>query len=234
MRIQDVMTRSVITVGPDAPVREVAHVLDEHRISGVLVVDEQGSLLGVVSEADFLVEAQGGAPVHRSAIARLFGRAPDPTAPGDRHYAKTARDLMTSPVITIGPTALVADAAALMTRDRINRLPVVEDGKLVGIVTRADLVRSYVRTDEQLEATIRDDVLLGTLWLDPKDFEVTVVDGVATIRGSVDRRSSADMIARTAVLVPGVRDVASEVHWTIDDGEIRNPTPGPEFPYSPE
>jgi CBS domain-containing protein len=234
MRVQDVMTRSVITVTPDAPLREVARLLDEHRISGVLVVDEQGALLGVVSEADFLVEAQGGTSVRRSPIARLFGRAGDTRAPGDRHFASTARELMTSPVISIGPAELIADAAALMTRERINRLPVVEDGRLVGIVTRADLVRSYVRTDEQLAAAIQDEVLLQTLWLDPKRFEVTVTDGIATIRGSVDRRSSAEMIARTAVLVPGVRDVVSDIRWTIDDAGLKPPTPGPEFPYSPE
>jgi CBS-domain-containing membrane protein len=180
------------------------------------------------------VEAQGGASVRRSPIARLFGRTGDARAPGDRHFASTASELMTSPVITIGSAELIADAAAVMTREHINRLPVVEDGRLVGIVTRADLVRSYVRTDEQLAQSIRDEVLLETLWLDPKQFDVTVTDGIATVRGSVDRRSSAAMIARTAVLVPGVRDVVSEVQWTIDDEEIRNPTPGPEFPYSPE
>jgi CBS domain-containing protein len=234
MRVQDVMTRSVISVRPDTPLREVARLLDEHRISGVLVVDEQGALLGVVSEADFLVEAQGGAAVHRSPIARLFGRTGDPGTPGERHFASTAGELMTSPVITVGPAELIAEAAAVMTRERINRLPVVEDGQLVGIVTRADLVRSYVRTDEQLAETIREDVLVRTLWLDPKAFEVTVAGGIATIRGSVDRRSSAEMIARTAVLVPGVRDVVAEVRWTIDDAELKNPTPGPEFPFSPE
>lgn len=235
MRVQDVMTRTVISVRPDTPLREVAQVLDEHRISGVAVTDEAGTLLGVVSEADFLVEAQGGpAAARRSPIARLFGRSGDTGTPGERHYASTASQLMTSPVITIGPDALIPDAAALMTRERINRLPVVEDGKLVGIITRADLVRTYVRTDDQLAESIREDVLVKTLWLDPNAFEVSVTDGVATIRGRVDRRSSAEMIARTAVLVPGVRDVVSEVTWTIDDAEIKNPTPGPVFPFSPE
>ena len=90
MRVQDVMTRSVISVGPDAPLRDVARLLDEHRISGVLVVDDHGALLGVVSEADFLVEAQGGASVRRSPIARLFGRSGDPGTPGERHFASTA------------------------------------------------------------------------------------------------------------------------------------------------
>jgi CBS domain-containing protein len=235
MRVQDVMTRSVISVRPDTPLREVAHLLDEHRISGVPVVDERGVLLGVVSEADFLVEAQGGpAVVRRSPIARLFGWGGDTGTPGERHYASTASELMTSPVITIGPDELIPNAAAVMTRERINRLPVVDGGKLVGIVTRADLVRTYVRTDEQLADAIREEVLVQTLWLDPKLFTVSVSDGVATIHGSVDRRSSAEMIARTAVLVPGVRDVVADVTWTIDDAELKSGTPGPEFPFSPE
>ncbi len=228
MRIQDVMTRSVITVGPETPLREVAALLDQHRISGVLVVDGDGKLLGVVSEADFLVEAQGGPPAHRSAIARLFWRHPDRNTPGDRHYPKTAGELMTSPAITIGPAALVAKAAAIMTRERINRLPVVDGGHLVGIVTRADLVRSYVRSDAELAAVIRDDVLVRALWLDPRQFEVAVTDGVATIRGHVDRRSSAEMISRITLLVPGVRDVVNRVEWTVDDAHLKVPAPGAE------
>jgi CBS-domain-containing membrane protein len=234
LRVQDVMTRSVISVAPDAPIREIASLLSERRISGVPVVDAEGHLLGVVSEADFLVEAQGGTASRPSAIARLFGRTGEHEPPGDRQFARTAQELMTAPVITVAPSALIADAAALMTRERINRLPVVEDGRLVGIVTRADLVRAYVRTDEELAAAIREDVLRRTLWLDPEQFTVEVADGIASIRGSVDRRSSADMIARTAVLVPGVRDVRSEVSWTIDDADLKTPTPGPEFPYSPQ
>jgi CBS domain-containing protein len=234
MRVQDIMTRSVISVGPDTALRDIARLLDEHRISGVPVVDERGALLGVVSEADFLVEAQGGTSVRRSPIARLFGRAGDVESPGHRHFASTASELMTSPVITVGPEVLIADAAAVMTRHRINRLPVIDDGRLIGIVTRADLVRSYVRTDEQLADSIREDVLVRTLWLDPDAFEVTVVDGVATISGEVDRRSSAEMIGRTAVLVPGVRDVISHVTWAIDDADLKSGTPRPEFPFSPE
>ena len=233
IRVRDVMTTSVISIGPETPVREVAGVLSERRISGVPVVDETGTLLGVVSEADFLVEAQGGEPKHRSAIARLFGHGGDPRATGDRHYASTAQQLMTSPVITISPDALIPDAAAVMTRKKINRLPVVQDGKLVGIVTRADLVRTYVRTDEELADSIREDVLHRTLWLDPAEFEVTVKDGIATIRGSVGRRSSAEMISRTAVLVPGVRDVVSQVTWDVDDADLKTGT-RPEFPFSPK
>jgi len=234
MRIRDVMTRTVVSVGPVTPVRDVARLLGENRISGLPVVDADGTLLGVVSEADFLVEAaQGGEPRRPSPIARLFGR-PDEASSEPGHQAATAADLMTSPVITIGPNEAPAQAASVMTRERVNRLPVVEDGRLVGIVTRADLVRAYVRTDEQLAGVIREDVLLQTLWLDPRAFDVTVVDGIATVRGQVDRRSSAAMIARAIALVPGILKVVSDVTWTVDDEDLKPPTPGPEFPFSPE
>ncbi|HEX5826792.1 MAG TPA: BON domain-containing protein, partial [Candidatus Limnocylindrales bacterium] len=115
----------------------------------------------------------------------------------------------------------------------INRLPVVEDGRLVGIVTRADLVRAYVRSDHQLAETIREDVLRETLWLDPAQFEVSVVDGVARVGGSVDRRSSAAMIARAVGLVPGIREVIPTITWTVDDEDLHPPVPSPEFPHSP-
>ncbi|HEX5825943.1 MAG TPA: CBS domain-containing protein, partial [Candidatus Limnocylindrales bacterium] len=158
------MTRTVVSIRPETPVREVARLLDEHRISGVPVVDDHGSLVGVVSEADFLRDvALGAEPRRRSALARLFGRGED-AAHAPAHGAATAADLMTSSVISVPPDEPVSEAAALMTRSRINRLPVVEDGRLVGIVTRADLVRAYVRSDHQLAETIREDVLRETLW----------------------------------------------------------------------
>jgi CBS domain-containing protein len=233
MRIRDVMTSTVVTVTPDTPVREVARLLDEHRISGLPVVDADGGLVGVVSEADFLAEASRSiAPERRSAIARLFSRGDDAPDP-DRHPSSTAGDLMTSPVISVSPDELVVRAAATMTGQRINRLPVVEEGRLVGIVTRADLVRAYVRSDVELAEAVRSEVLLGALWLDPSKFEVSVVDGVATISGTVDRRSSAEMIRRSAAMLPGIVDVVTDVRWAVDDEELKPPTPGPEFPYSP-
>ena len=91
---------------------------------------------------------------------------------------------MTAPAVTIGPDRRVAEAAALMIARKVNRLPVVDDGRLVGIVTRADLVRAFVRSDAELAETIRDEVLLHILWLDPALFRVAVSDGVATIRAA--------------------------------------------------
>ena len=125
---------------------------------------------------------------------------------------------MTAPALTIASDRHISEAAALMTARGVNRLPVVDDGRLVGIVTRADLVRAYVRSDDELAATIRDDVLLRILWLDPAQFTVAVRDGVASISGRVERRSTAEMVERAVSMVPGIVDVEPDLTWALDDG----------------
>ena len=113
----------------------------------------------------------------------------------------------------------------------INRLPVVEDGRLVGIVTRADLVRAYLRPDDELERVIRDEVLVKELWVDPADIEIRVERGVVHLRGTVDRRSTADLVARHVARVEGVVAVDSELAWRLDDSQIRAPAPDYFSPY---
>lgn len=128
---------------------------------------------------------------------------------------------MTAPAITIEPGRPIGEAARLMTLRNVNRLPVVEDGRLVGIVTRADLVRAYVRTDEELAETIREDVIRRTLWLDPAAFAVEVKDGIASISGHVQRRSTADMVAHATAVVPGILEVEASITWSLDDSKIQ-------------
>jgi CBS domain-containing protein len=140
---------------------------------------------------------------------------------------------MTSPAITVEPWVPIPKAAATMTSHRVNRLPVVDDGRLVGIVTRADLVRSYVRSDEELARTIRFEVIRELLWLDPAAFTIDVHDGVATISGSVERRSTAEMIGRMTAMVPGIIDVDASVGWRIEDRDLAPVERDPVFPYSP-
>ena len=120
-----------------------------------------------------------------------------------------------------------------MIERRVNRLPVVDGGRLVGIVTRADLVRSFVRSDAQLAQSIREDVLLKALWIDPERFVVDVDDGVVTMSGSVDRRSTAAMVAHMVEMVPGVVGVTAEIAWTIDDRDIDAPAPDYFSPKGP-
>lgn len=233
MTIRDVMSPAVVSVDPATPLADVARLLVEHRISGVPVVDAVGGVLGVVSEADFLVKEQGTEGLHRRPLARFIGDGRASRARLAKLAATTAGEAMTSPAITIDSYRSISEAAARMSSLGINRLPVVDQGRLVGIVTRADLVRAYTRSDEELGRAIREDVLLRALWLDPASFTVEVTDGVVSISGAVERRSTAEMVERVVAMVPGVVAVRAAVHWTEDDSRVRPATLDPFFPHSP-
>lgn len=231
LTVRDAMTPKTITVGPDAQLKDVARVLIDAGISGVPVVDESGAVLGIVSEADFLIKGQGAQALRHRRLARLLGESETTRRQVAKIAARTAGEAMSSPAVTIAPTRSLQDAAATMTRAAVNRLPVVENGRLVGIVTRADLVRAYLRTDEELARTIREDVLLRILWLDPAAFEVQVLDGEATVRGHVERRSTARIVEETIAMVPGVVSLAADIRWTLDDRDVRPASVDPVFPH---
>lgn len=213
MRVQDVMTQEVQTVAPETPLREVARLLTELRISGLPVV-EDGLVVGVVSEADILVKERGSNPGMPGLVGMLF----DETAAIARKLeARTAGEAMTSPAVTIEPTRPVSEAAARMIDRLVNRLPVVdEDEHLVGIVTRADLVRAFVRSDERLAHEIREDVILHTLWIPPEQVNVTVEDGAVSLTGLVESEDDADLIVRLVRRVPGVVSVESSLAYEYD------------------
>jgi len=231
--VRDVMTTTVLAVRPETPLKEVARLLVERRISGLPVVDDEDRVVGVVSEADLLVKEQGPDAVPRGTLDRLFGESGQTRQLRAKAEARTAGEAMTAPAITIDGGASVHRAAAQMIERRVNRLPVVDAGRLVGIVTRADLVRSFVRSDAQLAQTIREDVLLKALWIDPDQVAVEVADGVAAIRGRVDRRSTAAMVAHMVEMVPGVVAVTAEIAWSVDDRDIDAPAPDYFSPKGP-
>lgn len=220
MTVRDVMTESVISVRRSTSLKEVALLLIDHKISGVPVVDVGGAVLGVVSEADFLVKEQGADAIRHRRLARFLGESGESRVQLAKLEAVTAGEGMTAPAVTIGSRQRISEAAAVMTARKVNRLPVVNDGRLVGIVSRADLVRAYVRSDDELTRTIREEVLLHILWLDPARFTVIVTDGVASINGRVERRSTAETIERSVAMVPGIVDVHGDVSWSIDDSRI--------------
>jgi signal-transduction protein with cAMP-binding, CBS, and nucleotidyltransferase domain len=194
MNVDDVMTRDVVTVLPGATLKEAARLLVEHRISGLPVTDRDGGVLGVVSEADVLSKEQGGS-------ARLVG------------------DAMTAPARTIVGSRSVTEAARLMTEEAINRLPVVEEGRLVGIVTRADLVRAFVRSDAELAGEIRDGVVARAMRLDRNSVQVEVADGEVTLTGRVGDSADAELLQGLAGRVPGVVAVRSRLTWSDSDVE---------------
>jgi CBS domain-containing protein len=231
--VRDMMTRPVRSVRPETPLKEVARLLIEHRISGLPVVDDDGRVVGVISEGDLLVKEQGADAIRRRPLARVFGESAETRGLLAKAEARTAGDAMTTPAITIDASRPIGVAAAMMVERKVNRLPVTEDDRLVGIVTRADVVRAFTRSDDELAASIREEVLLRTLWLDPDQFSVEVRDGVAAVRGRVERRSTAAMVERMTAMLPGVVSVTADIAWTVDDRDIEAPGPDYLSPKSP-
>lgn len=217
MKVRELMTRRVLTIGPEAPIKDVAKILVQNRISGLPVCDIEGHVLGVISEGDILykeydpAEGYGGGPLawFSSGSARYPGYT--------KSRALAARSAMTSPAITIAPEQSVSDAARMMSSNGVNRLPVVKDEKLVGIVTRADLVRAFVRTDDEIRREIAEDVLERTLWLDPGTVDVEVENGVVTLDGRLPTLSDVDLLCRLVARVPGVSSVESTGRSDVDD-----------------
>lgn len=212
MQVHEVMTRDVTTVSPDTSLKEVAATLVARRISGLPVVGEDGRVRGVVSEAD-IIGKEAGSPREQSLLGRLLhGAEADP-----RLEARTAAEAMTSPAVTIAATREVAEAARLMSQKAVNRLPVVdEEGKLAGIVTRADLVRAFVRTDSEIERELREDVAAQKLWIDPGELSITVENGEVALRGKVQTKADAELLEYFATRVPGVVTVHSTLRWDIE------------------
>jgi CBS domain-containing protein len=213
MRVEDVMTTDVMTVTPETPLKEAARMLVGRRISGFPVVRD-GVVVGVVSETDVVGLERGdfGEGAHR--IFRSRDRKRDVR----RASARTVGDVMTSPAITVMPIWTVAGAAALMLDKDIKRLPVVRAEKLVGIVTRADIVRAFARSDEAIRREIADAMdLQQGLMLDDSPVAVTVQRGEALLTGTVHRRSQAERLPKVAEGVPGMVAVRSELDWSEDD-----------------
>jgi CBS domain-containing protein len=208
MNVRDVMKSPVISVQPDSPLKEVARLLVEHRISGLPVVDADGFVVGVVSEEDFLARSAGIEPVRHRPLSWAWTGAPDRRAV-ERLHATTAGEAMTAPAITIGADRPVSEAAALMSKSDVNRLPVVEDGRLVGIVTRADIVRAYARSDDELLEIVRHSLhAVDGLQV------LSVDDGIVKLGGTVASSALAQTAHRIAERVEGIVGVDdSELSW---------------------
>jgi CBS domain-containing protein len=214
MKVKDVMSADVVSVPPGASLKEAARLMVERRISGLPVVDDAGGVLGVVSEGDLLVKERGASHDARGFLAWLIG-APDNG--WSKLEARVVGEAMTTPAMTIGPERPVAAAATLMLDGDVHRLPVVDrDRRLVGIVTRADLVRAFARTDAEVAREIRDEVIGRQMWMAEDSVTVEVAAGEVVLRGSVEHPYDADVLPTLAAHVPGVVGVSSELTWRDD------------------
>jgi CBS domain-containing protein len=207
MKVQDLMTRDVTTVTPTTSLRDAAVLLARDGISGMPVVSATGEVIGVLSEADIVAKA--GGEVARN---RLLGwLLESDLGLDDKIRAETVGDAMSAPALTISPKRPVHEAARLMVSENVNRLPVVEKGKLTGIVTRADIVRAFTRSDAELVEEIRDDILRRTFWLEPGSVTVSVVEGHVTLRGEVETEADEELLPHFVSRVPGVIAVDADI-----------------------
>ena len=207
LTVKDVMTTRVVAVTKDASFRTMAAALREHRVSAFPVLDDDGKVIGVVSEADMLAkEALESEPQGMPGmIAGLLRRKEHEKARGT-----TAGDLMTSPAITITPDDTLERAARLMYTRKVKRLPVVDaNGHLVGIVGRSDLLAVFDRPDEDIRREIMDQVIRHDLRTDPAAFTAEVKDGIVTLGGVAETSEfGCDLVQRVRHVqgVVAVRD----------------------------
>jgi CBS domain-containing protein len=204
--VGEVMTKEVVTVGPETGFKTCVDLLRLHTISALPVVDGEERLLGIVSEADLLRKEESQASRgHKDRKAK----------------ARTAAEAMTSPAWSVGPAASLAQAARLMHSKKVKRLPVVEPGgRLVGIVSRVDLLKPYLRSDESIRREIAVQLFEQTLFIDPQTFDVDVQGGVVRLSGELETKSLGGLAAKLAEGVEGVVAVDNRLTYRLDDSHL--------------
>jgi CBS domain-containing protein len=217
MNASDIMVSKVITVGPDAGVRDVARLLLDNRISAVPVISEDRKLLGIISEGDLMRRVEAGTERHRSWWLAMLSSNEGLAAEFVRSHARKVADLMTHKVITANPETPVGDIASLMERNGIKRVPIVKNGKVVGIVSRANLVQALASAPKEIgaqpkvdDAVVRERVqthLSTKAWTKPSLLNVIVHDGTVELWGIVDSPTEKKAVRIAAEEVPGVRAV---------------------------
>lgn len=208
-QVADVMTYNVIAVRQVAQFKDIVEVMQRRRVSAFPVIDADNRVIGVISEADLLPrEAYPHSPATHPHSRR--SRVPP------KAQALTAAELMTSPAITITADAPVPEAAKVMYKNRVKRLPVVnQDGCLIGIVSRIDLLGLYDRPDADICEEIKERVIAGDFVFDPSEFAITVSGGVVTIAGSVERQDVALSLLQAVWDVAGVVDVRDRLTYPV-------------------
>jgi CBS-domain-containing membrane protein len=215
--VADLMTTEVVSVDETAGFKQMVELIEQHRISALPVVDGQRRVIGVVSEADLILK-EDRIDLGEQHVFESHRRRQE----RERAGGTTARELASVPAVTIGPGDSVREAAKLMHDRAIKRLPVVDgDGRLVGVISRSDVLRVFMRSDDEIRREIVEDVIRRTMLLDAPTLVISVTDGIVTATGEVDRKTDAEILTRLSAAVAGVVAVESHIRYRYDDEKQR-------------
>lgn len=222
-KIGSVMAGEVVSAGYGTPFKDVARLLSEHRISGLPVIDVDDKVIGVISETDLLVrEAEAPASYRPQPRFRLSWARSSARKSRAKATARTAGQLMSTPPVCVHAEDTIAEGARRMAEHKVERLPVIDDeDRLVGIVTRRDLLQVFLRPDDEIRREVIAQVLVHTLWLAPQSIEVDVDNGVVTLAGALERRSEVPVALHMTREIDGVVAVQDRLTYRVDDSHLQ-------------
>jgi CBS domain-containing protein len=224
MKASDIMEKSVIAVGSDAGVSEAVRIMLQHKISGLPVIDAKGELVGIVTEGDFLRRTETGTEVQRTRWLQLLAGTGRLAEEYVRSHGRKVAEVMTTDVAAVSEDTELSAIVSIMEKRRIKRVPVVRDRKVVGIVTRADLLRGFARVipggaaaeapKNDLELRNRIVAELNRLpWAARNTISVTVKNGEVDLQGAIFNVKERDALRVAAENVPGVKAVHDHLVW---------------------
>ncbi len=225
MKARDIMSTKVVTVSPSTSVRDIAGLMVEKHVSGLPVLNDNGTLVGMVSEGDLLRRPEIGTQKHRRRWVSFFSGVDSQAREFTKSHALRAGDVMTKQVIHVSEETPLGDVVGLMEKHNIKRLPVLSDGKLVGIVSRVDLLRALAARQVQpipppaeSDATIRaamNDVLKNEEWAMSAMVNVIVSEGVVHLWGVIDSDDQRQALRVAAENIPGVAAIEEHLSFSL-------------------
>jgi CBS-domain-containing membrane protein len=222
MHAYHIMTRKVISVAPDASIVEAANLMLRHHVSGLPVVDGTGAVVGIVSEGDFLRRFEIGTPRKRGRLLSFLLGYGEAAVDYVREHGRMVSEIMTPSPVTVSENTSLPDLVSMMEKNRIKRVPVVRDGKLVGIVTRSNLLQAVVSLARDVPSPTADDEHIRLRIIDeiekhswcPLDLGVIVRDGIVHLSGTITDERTRQAVIVAAENVPGVIKVHDHLYWT--------------------
>ncbi len=225
MKARDIMSTKVVTVSPETSVRDIAALMVEKHVSGLPVLNDNGTLVGMISEGDLLRRPELGTEKHRRRWASFFSGADEQAREFTKSHGLRAGDVMTAQVLHVSEDTSLGDVVNLMEKHRIKRLPVLRDGKLAGIVSRVDLLRALavqqavtLPPPAEGDAAIRaamNEVLATQEWAMSAMVNVIVSDGVMHLWGVIDSKDQSHALRVAAENIPGVKSVEEHLSFSL-------------------